>query len=681
VRRGRLSGWEWAAVLMLVLVGWGLRVWRPAEVPPGWRDDELINIHALTGEVLAGNPTFYFTGASGHEPLYHTLHALVLALVGMNPLGGHLLSIASGTLTIPLIYVLGRRLFGRPVGLVAATLLASSFWSLMYSRFALRHEMMVPLALAVFYLLRPSDRVRQGQAMAAGFLLAAALYTYTVARLIPLILATFGLYLALVHRDRFRRWRRPLAIALAIAVVLTVPLWVAIAQGRSEAAARGIGADARIAELSVPLRELRTGNLQPLLENARTTLGMFHATGDPEWLYNLPGRPVFGTAGAVLFFTGLVLCLWRWHRPERAFLLIWLLIGISPALVTLPPASLGHTILAQPAAYLLVALPLRQASSLKRQVSNVRRQASGVRRPASPILRLASSALLLATCSLLLAFPFRDLRDYFVTWPELGMVRFLYRADYREAARYLDAHPEIVDVAVGSTLMGPWDRLALADDMRRSDVRARLFNPERALLFPAASVPQVLLTAYPALAPALERYLESPPLWERGELRVHALAANPAWPEGGRAALFANGLELVGIAWSEGEPTPGQEARVWLAWRVARPLDLPPIPVVANPPPPGVYSGPRLSVFTHLLAADGTFVVGDDGLWVDPTTLRFGDRFLQLHRFAVPPDAPPGPYRLEVGLYDPMTGERWALLNGNGQPVGDRFLFLSEVWK
>jgi len=667
VSRSRLPLWEWAALVVLVLAAWGLRVWRPAEVPPGWRDDELINIHTLSGEVLAGHPTLYFTGASGHEPLYHTLHAGVLALVGVNPLGGHLLSIAAGTLTVTLTYVLGRRLLGRPAALLAAALLTPSFWSLMYSRFALRHATVLPPTLALFYLLW-SNRPRSARLRpwAWGLLLAVALYTYTVARLLPLILLAFGLYLALAHRDRFRRRWRPLLAALLVAAATTSPLWVAILRGRSEAAAQGIGADARIAELAGPLRALRAGDPRPLLENSWTTLGMFHATGDPEWLYNLPGRPVFGPAGAALFSVGLALCLWRYRRPERAFLLIWLSIGVSPALVTLPPASLGHTILAQPAAYLLAALPLGWASDVAHRASHAARQTSNVK-------RLASRLLLPASCLLLLASSARDLHDYFVTWPQRGMVRFLYRADYRQAARHLDAHPEVTDVAVGSGLMGPWDRLALADDSRRDDLRLRMFNPERALLIPEGPTQAVLLTGFPEPGPRVESLLDGVPLQEEGRLRLYRPPSGLLLPAPGPTATFANGLELSGIAWVGDGPAPGREALVWLAWRVARPPDLPPMPVVANPPPPGVYAGPRLAVFTHLFTAEGAFVVGDDGLWVDPVTLRPGDRFVQLHRLPVPADGPPGPYRLEVGLYDPMTGERWAVLDEEGRPVGDRY--------
>jgi hypothetical protein len=128
--------------------------------------------------------------------------------------------------------------------------------------------------------------------------------------------------------------------------------------------------------------------------------------------------------------------------------------------------------------------------------------------------------------------------------------------------------------------------------------------------------------------------------------------------------VFVKGLELEAFAWPDGAPELGTEAELWLTWRAEQVLELPEIPVVANPPPPGVYSGPRLSVFVHLFAADGTYVAGDDGLWVDSTTLRAGDRFVQIHRFSLPVDGPPGPYRLEVGVYDPLTGERWLTEDG-----------------
>jgi len=668
VKRARLPVWEWITLLLLILLAWALRVVQPAAVPPGWRDDELINIHALTGQVLAGQPQLYFTGASGHEPLYHTLHAVTIATVGMNVLGGHLLSIVAGTLTIPSTYVLARRLFGRFVAITAAALLAASFWSLMYSRVAIRHALVLPPVLGAFYFLWPRradpPRAQMWRGLGGGVLLATALYTYTVSRILPFVLLAFGLYLVLLHRQTFRRWWRLLLVALLVAALLTAPLWLAIEQGRSKRAAQGIGADARIAELSRPARALMEGDPGPLLENSAITLQMFHVSGDAEWLYNLPGRPVFGLLGAALLFAGLGLCLVRWRHPANALLLIWLIAGLSPAFLTLPPASLGHTILAQPVAYVLPALPLAAAYGLQKRQ---RRDPAGAGKPALLALVLVG----VVTGLLVASNTARDLRDYFVVWPERGMVRFLYRADYRQSARCLDDHPDWVDVAVGGGMVGPWDRLALLADLQRDDLRLRMFNPQRALLLPSGPAPAVLLSGYPDPDPVINALLESASAEQHGRQRLIQPPDAFLPVAGGPTARFANGLDLTGGWWAGEKPSPGQEATLLLAWQVARTLDLPPLPIVANPPPPGAYAGPRLAVFTHLFAADGSLVAVDDGLWVDPALLRAGDRFVQLHRFVLPADAPAGPYRVEIGLYDPKSGDRWSTTAGADWAVWD----------
>ena len=747
---------HWSLVITLLLLTWGLRLCCIETVPPGWRDDELINIHALSGELLAGHFPLYFTGASGHEPLYHYLHAGVHAILGFNVLSGHLLSVALGTLTVALTYALTRRLFGRTTAAIASLMLSTSFWSLMYSRTAIRHISLPPLALATFCVfwrftdheftnLRITNFVDPGfvNSVLVGLLLGVSLYTYPAARLLPVMLALFVAYLTLFHRDypiagssgkqtvlghvgvsseghpstassghpstgssghpstgssghpsagssghpstgsSGRCDWHSFLLALVITAVLAAPLGVAIARGRGEAAAQGIGADARLAELAVPLRELRAGNLRPLLESAWTTLGMFHTTGDPEWLYNISNRPVFNLLGGALLWAGVALCLYRWRQPRYFFLLLWLGLGLLPAFVSTPPASLSHTILAQPVAYILPALALTEGYRwlATRYSSFVIRHSSFAIRHS--LLVIGHWSLVIFLVIFVTTNAVRDLRDYFIVWPQQDMVRFLYRADYREAARYLDARPEIADVAISSTLLGPWDRLALKVDAHRDDIAVRLFNPERALIWAVESQAtirdsHVLLTSFPRPAPPIDDLLESnagPPETISPYLALYALPAirDP------RSAIgnpqFANGLELIEARWvNEESLAPGQRAVLLTTWLVAAPLDLPPIPIVANPPPPGVYSGPRLAVFTHLLAADGPFLAGDDGLWVDPLTLRPGDRFVQAHRLALPHGAPAGPYTLELGLYDPLTGERWAVLDSAGQPVADRVL-------
>jgi 4-amino-4-deoxy-L-arabinose transferase-like glycosyltransferase len=677
-----------ALIVGLLLLTWGLRLCWLEAVPPGWRDDELINIHALSGELLAGRFPLYFTGASGHEPLYHYLHAIVHAVLGFNVLSGHLLSVILGTLSVALTYALTRRLFGREIALFASLALTTSFWSLMYSRIAIRHINLPPCALTVFYLLwralsRKPDSFHKIWVL-VGLAMGISLYTYPAARLLPVLLILFAAYLAMLHRFQFDRCWRGILLSLATMAISVAPMGIAIIQGRSEAAAQGIGADARLDELAIPLRELQNGNPRPLLETTATTLSMFHATGDPEWLYNIPDRPVFNLLGGVLLWTGVALCLYRWRRPRYFFLLLWLGLGLSPAFVSTPPASLSHTILAQPVAYILPTLvPIEAYRGLKTRISNTKYRISRFHSALSFLIRsslVAVIAVFLATNAV------RDLRDYFVVWPQRGMVRFLYRADYREAARYLNARADIVGVAIPSALMGPWDRLALQVDTRGHH-EIRLFDPGRTLVWVAPDVlSSVLFTSFPRPGPLIATILEAnadSPSTVSPYLELYELHYRPDFSSDRTLACFANGLDLIDVRTmgiEDETADPDRQVTLLTAWRVARSLDLPPLPIVANPPPPGVRSDPRLAVFAHLLTADAAFITGDDGLWVDPLTLRPGDCFIQYHHFTLPLGVPVEQIVVGLGLYDPVSNDRWPILESNGQPSSDHLLIpLGEI--
>ncbi len=682
---------RWVSVISLLLLSWGVRLICLEEVPPGWRDDELINIHALSSQVLDGQFPLYYLGASGHEPLYHHLHAGVHAVLGFNVLSGHILSVMFGTLSIALTYSLVRRLFPRePTAAIVASLsLATSFWSLMYSRIAMRHISLPPFALALLYVLwRQIDAETPGLWGwgLMGLLLGAGTYTYTASRLLPVLVVAFAAYLALFHRDRFLRHWRGLALALVLTAVLVAPLAVVITRNRSKVAIEGVGADARVTELAGPLRALRRGDPRPVIESTVQTLGMFHATGDPEWLYNIPGRPVFNLLGGVLLWVGVILCLYRWREPRYFLMLPWLGLGLFPAFISIPPASLGHTIVAQPVAYILPALALAEFRRASQRLSS--------RQPRLPALGSWALIVLFVVTN-----GIRDLESYFWSWPPEEMVRFLYRGDYRDLAAHLDSHPRLANLAVASTLMGPWDRLAIEVDTGRDDIAVRLFDPRRALVWPAGHQSSVVTTLWPIPEPAITDLLEaqtvsSEPLGPN--LTLHQLSpietADSLYlgscvlvdkddAAGHRRYRFANGLELMATCWLDQDAgAPETELTLLTAWVVARPLELPPIPLVANPPPPGTYAGPRLAVFAHLLVPDAgsealhqaeASSAVDDGFWVDPLTLSPGDRFIHIHRFALSDEVTTGSYAARLGLYDPMTGVRWSVLDAAGNPAGD----------
>jgi hypothetical protein len=136
-----------------------------------------------------------------------------------------------------------------------------------------------------------------------------------------------------------------------------------------------------------------------------------------------------------------------------------------------------------------------------------------------------------------------------------------------------------------------------------------------------------------------------------GDYELAAVRGAPQW--GDHVVCFRNGLCLLDASY---ERQDGDEGLLQLTWEIQEPLALPRMPLYSKPPPPGAYDGPRLRVFAQLWNAGGDFVDGDDGLWVDPLTLRVGDVFRQQHHLDMSGEA--NGATILFGLYDPMTGQR-----------------------
>jgi 4-amino-4-deoxy-L-arabinose transferase-like glycosyltransferase len=267
---------------LLTLLALVLRLWQLDTVPPGWRDDELINIMVISQKVLDGDWAVYYADASGHEALYHALAAGMVYLFGFTTAGIRGLSVILGTLTIPLTYLIGRRLFGRIAGMVAAAGLAFSFWSLMYSRIGLRHISVVVFTMLAFYFVwrglaaseRPEPAPKSRRWLInwglAGLFLGLNFYTYFASRGVPLILLALVIYLALFQRPLFKRSWPGFLLTAAAAAVLAVPLIITLSQQPES--------EGRVAELAVPLVEAQAGNFEPLGQHILRTSSMFHSS-------------------------------------------------------------------------------------------------------------------------------------------------------------------------------------------------------------------------------------------------------------------------------------------------------------------------------------------------------------------------------------------------------------------
>ncbi len=629
-----------------------LRITQLDSVPPGWRDDEVVETTVHAALIRQGHWVLFFPQAEGHEPLYHYLSAAWITVAGQSLFVVRLLSAFLGLLSVAALYRLARGWFGAPVALVAAAALAASFWGLMYSRFKLRQVGTVaPMLLAFYFLFRvlranACPRARQRDAVLAALCLSASLYTYYAARAIPLIWLALAVYLLVYHRAAMRgRWR-PLALMAGVTLALAAPLAIAIALTPQS--------QTRLSVVGAPLVDLLRGDPRYLLRNAAQTLAMPAFTGDPEYLYNIPGRPVFEPLGAALMGLGLALAVWRWRQPRYAALVVWLLGGLAPAFASTPAASLGHTIVAQPVFYLLPALAVVELGAWARR---------GLAKGPERLARAAPFAAPAAALIFLGVTANRDLGDYFGRWPALPEVRLLYRADLHEAAPALRQLPPHTVLGLASATLHPADALALALDTPGLDLQPRVFTPARAWPFPDQARPVLLLGSAGSLA------FGQPPLAGDFELRASSLSA-PEQPARTLAAVFQNGWQCYGYTLTLARANGALSVALVTYWRVGADYSAPaprPVDALAGQPLP-------LKIFSHLLRPDtppntqgagGSLVAGDDRLDIDPATLRPGDSFVQMFVIAVPPGLAPEAYPVQVGLYDPASGARVRLASGD----------------
>jgi hypothetical protein len=115
---------------------------------------------------------------------------------------------------------------------------------------------------------------------------------------------------------------------------------------------------------------------------------------------------------------------------------------------------------------------------------------------------------------------------------------------------------------------------------------------------------------------------------------------------------FGDRLELIGYEVRKPVVEPGKNIRLTTYWR-AKDRGVEP-----------------LSFFVHVLDGQGHIAAQWDGYTYAPYYVQPGDIIAQVHFIPIPANFAEGTYRLELGLYQALTGERIPIVIA-GQPAGD----------
>lgn len=606
-------------LLCVTLAGAAGRLVLLDTAPPALHFDEAV-YGLMARQIGPGYWPVFFSGYTGREPLYMYLMAGIFALLGSTDVTLRLTSALIGIATVPALYLLGRELYGRRAGLLAAAVMAGNYWHLSMSRNGYPNILIPQLeCLAVTFLWRGYRDRRLGYMALAGLCVGLVLYTYLAARLFPVTLLFFAVYILAVDWKRARSRLGGAAVAVLVAALIFAPLAVHFLQHPGDFVERAS---------QVLVFESEGGWvtwIRTMGTNLVRNLGGLFVRGDPRPMFNLPGKPVFTPVMAIFFVTGLVTAIGNGRRVEYGLLPIWVLGMCLPAVLTddIMPQSQRMTGI-MPAIYLLAAIGLERAYEWV-SVRARRRHLAAIALAGFLILEGGQAA-----------------RTYFWVWARLPDNYYHFHAPYQVAAAdagvALDAGDTVAVISEHyrhptAVYLEPRMHDALWLVQNRTIVIPSRAGAETLIYWPrdlGVSQPYIA-SRLPAMADLGRRVLDPDggvalEIYRLREDVVAALRDAPA---------IASVGEIEVLGWAAAESVPRDEPlAVELAWRVRQ----------------TTVDGRLFSV--HLLDESGRRWSEHTDLGFMPEQWQPGDTVYQLFELPLPEGIPAGTYRLVFVVAD-----------------------------
>ncbi len=344
----RLSAWvrqpEWHLSLrpgtLLLLLATMLviffRLYRIGQLPP-----EMVSDHAEKlldiWDVLNGQTSIFFPRNTGREAMQMYLTAGIIRFLGT---GFSFISLKIGTvlaglLTLPYLYLLGKEMGNRRVGLIAFVFAGIAYWPNVISRVGLRFPF-YPLFVAptLYYLWRGLRGGRLNDFILAGLALGFGLHGYTPIRILPfVVVSAVGLYL--LHRQpagmKAQALRGLIVLSLAAFMVFLPLLRYAVENP-------GMFSYRSLTRLGSVEQPLPGSAWQIFLSNLWKAMTMFAWDDGEIWVHSVMHRPALDVVSAALFYLGIGLLFLRYLRQrtwQDLFLFLSVPLLMMPSILSL----------------------------------------------------------------------------------------------------------------------------------------------------------------------------------------------------------------------------------------------------------------------------------------------------------------------------------------------------------
>jgi hypothetical protein len=310
------------------------RVYQVGTVPPEPFSDQAEKILDVY-DVSQGQTHIFFPRNTGREgiQMYWTLLMSWIFHTGLSFLSLKIGTVLLGLLTLPYMYLLGKEIGGRRVGLFALLLTGIGYWPNVISRVGLRFPL-YPLFVAptLYYLIRGLRTRNRNDFILSGLFLGVGLHGYSPIRILPIVVVILvGLYL--IHAQS-RGARRDAVLWLVIlgltSLVVFIPL---LRYSFDNPEIFSYRAFSRLGTLEQPLPKPA---LEIFFSNFWKGLKMFNWDDGEIWVHSVTHRPALDVVSGALFLIGVILQFVRYARKRH-----WLDLAL---LLSVPLLSLPSTL-------------------------------------------------------------------------------------------------------------------------------------------------------------------------------------------------------------------------------------------------------------------------------------------------------------------------------------------------
>jgi len=320
----RVTRWT-LLVLAAAAVAIFFRVYQLSQVPGEPFSDhaeKILDVYDIT----QGQTHIFFPRNTGREGFQMYLTVVISWLFGT---GLSFMSLKTGTVlcglaTLPYMYLLGKELGNRHVGLLAIFLAGIAYWPNVISRAGLRFPL-YPLFVAptFYYLLHGLRTQKRNDFILSGLFLGLGLHGYSPFRIVPFVVViAIGLYL-LHNRSKVERRQAIIWLSLLALVSLFVflPLLHYTLEYPQDFTNRALS---RLGDNENPLPG---SAVQIFISNTWNALRMLNWDDGEIWVHSVPHRPALDVVSGALFLVGCILLLTRYIR-NRDWLDLFLLLSI-----------------------------------------------------------------------------------------------------------------------------------------------------------------------------------------------------------------------------------------------------------------------------------------------------------------------------------------------------------------